>query len=152
MAFSWPSINTDRNIEYPTTIGGLTEPDRDWRYVDKKGHGHFYDPESRSYPTLKLKYRGCNDPGHDFECEGASYFRCRKCKEEIEPRRRAYNPPPIIGPTTYRLSFTIVEDGHYRYVIDCGETAMVQIGRAVCDAVKQVAEELNLPTNVEITR
>ena len=49
-------------------------PDRDWKFVDENGHGHYYEPKGSNYPTLTLDHRGCDYSDHDEDCEGASFY------------------------------------------------------------------------------
>ena len=70
------------------TMGDGYFPDRDWKFVDENGHGHYYEPKGSNYPTLTLDHRGCNYSDHDEDCEGASFYKCSTCGVEVEPGTR----------------------------------------------------------------
>lgn len=148
---SWPVVDMNRLIEYPTTLGGSYEPDPDWRYVDEQGHGHFTARDPVGFPTLNKVMVPCGTPDHD-DCLILHHYECKLCGQEIVPAKRACLVPPIIGPTVYTIRFDVFTDEGARidYTIKAGEEAMAQISHAVRDSIKQVAEELGLPTTTDI--
>lgn len=73
--------------------------DEQWRYVDKKGHGHFWDSEK--LPTLKKVKTGTTWVGDEYDGSEITIYeyRCRQCGETIEPvYKLKYGPDTIPGP------------------------------------------------------
>jgi hypothetical protein len=64
------------------------EWDPDWRFTDAAGHEHHRAAEKPRFPTLKKKR---TEPGWCDLCDDLhsdTYYRCRLCKEVIEPGTR----------------------------------------------------------------
>lgn len=113
-------------------------PDRDWKFVDKNGHGHYYEPRgSKHYPTLTLDHRGCTYSDHDDDCEGASFYKCSTCGEEVEPG------------TCYQMareevvghSYTIIREGANRVIrYALTEREFKELMRVLTDATSDVLD------------
>lgn len=75
-------------------------PDPQWRYVDKKGHGHFWD--GKELPTLKWVVTGTRWVGDEYDAYEVKdgEWRCTQCGETIEPKKRTeYGPRYVSGLT-----------------------------------------------------
>lgn len=83
-------------------------PDTAWRYVDKKGHGHFWaEGKTGKLPTLHWVVTGKRWVGDEYD--GDEYemgeWRCRLCDEVVEPKKTAkYSSGYIDGPTTFLVT------------------------------------------------
>jgi hypothetical protein len=87
-------------------------PDERWRYVDKKGHGHFWDGDQ--LPTLRWVITGTRWAGDEHESweYDVGEYRCRQCGEVVEPKKITdYFPKPIMGPRTVTVT---INDAKYR--------------------------------------
>lgn len=91
-------------IHTPSVFERQRVPDLDWRYVDNKGHGHFWSKGGKILPTLKKVVTG---KGY-FE-DGSSYdiwhMECKLCGAEIEPGYKSVPIPPVLGP--WRVTVTL---------------------------------------------
>lgn len=91
-------------------------PDKDWRYVDGHGHGHFWDlrfkgADANKLPTLTYVVEGTRwvgDPTDlSWEVEYGNYH-CRQCDEVVVPGMIAtYGPRFIPGPAYFRVSIQL---------------------------------------------
>ena len=120
------SIEFQREEIPARTIHPDMVPDDKWRYVDKEGHGHFWD--GKKVPTLEWIVTGTEWVGDDYggdEVEIGEH-RCRLCGEVVEPKRKAvYGPGFIPGLATFIVSidgetFTLTEE---QYAESVGEWA-----------------------------
>lgn len=99
------SIEVEREEIPVQNLSPRWVPDEKWRYVDKQGHGHFYEGEE--LPTLEWVVTGTQWVGDEYG--GDEYevgeWRCRLCGEVIKPAERAeYGPPSIPGLTTFYVT------------------------------------------------
>lgn len=101
----WPgyALAVDQPVE--VVESNMPEPDPEWRFVDSHGHGHFYDPKAKTWPTLEWVILPCT-MGHGDDCEAEGFYRCPLCNEQISPGTRPPRPVTIRGPVTYRLTVT----------------------------------------------
>lgn len=115
---------TEARIEHSQELIDVTpsdEPDPTWRYTDKAGHEHRYEPDGapedpyNHYPTLEeeVEDRWCPECGH---YEQMARLVCYECGEEISPGTRT----PIAreftaGPKQARLTGRIVD---YDYIVE----------------------------------
>lgn len=86
---------------HPTT----KVPDEKWRFVDKAGHGHFWD--GKDLPTLVWVVTGKQWVGDEYDGEeyDVGEWRCKLCDEVVEPKKKAvYAPQFVDGPTTFLVT------------------------------------------------
>lgn len=94
-----------------TSLGG--DPDEQWRYTDRHGHGHYY---ADGYPTLTRVSDGrywcadCHDEHED------SHWECPLCHEEIRPGVNAADTfrRYTQGPVEYYLDDAPITEERYR--------------------------------------
>lgn len=81
-----------------------TVPDPEWKFVDKKGHGHFWKKDK--LPTLKKVATGKTWVGDEYDGHGETIYemRCKLCDETIEPGTKQQQPKPPPPMIWYRLS------------------------------------------------
>lgn len=113
-------------------------PDRAWSYTDEHGHEHRWllpaqattaalrkADQDEALPTLVRTYEhhGCGgDPCDDEDCEGytVTVWRCRECRDVVEPGREPDTEAmdvglPIYGPTEWTC--TVDASGHDRSAV-----------------------------------
>lgn len=100
---TWPmiSVSVEREEIPVAMMSPVQVPDEKWRYVDKQGHGHFYNEQG--LPTLERVVTGTTWIGDEYEGMEVDIteYRCLQCAEVIKPRTRSeYGPSHIPGPTT----------------------------------------------------
>jgi hypothetical protein len=102
----WPMIQVsfDRE-ELEANLGPVKVPDLDWRYVDKAGHGHFWNKKGNGAPLPTLEWVVTSQGWFD---DGTSYdigeHRCKICAEVIEPGMKTEFPKPVFGPTVVTVT------------------------------------------------
>lgn len=102
------SVEMQREAIRVDTMSPQKVPDEKWRYVDKKGHGHFWaEGGTGKLPTLEWVVTGKEWVGDEYD--GDEYevgeYRCRLCGEVVEPKKKAvYGPQYIDGPTTFLVT------------------------------------------------
>jgi len=107
---SFPMISVEVNREeIPVEMMSPEQvPDEKWRYVDKKGHGHFWEGEK--LPTLEWVVTGTKWVGDEYDASEIEVgeHRCKQCAEVVKPKRRAEcGPSHIPGP----MIITVIIDG-----------------------------------------
>lgn len=94
------------------TLSPSRERDQDWRYVDKEGHGHFW--EGSELPTLEWIVTGTRWVGDEYDASEVveGEYRCPLCREVVEPGwKLSYGPRHVPGPTT--VTITIEDEKFY---------------------------------------
>lgn len=128
----WPGYELTVDVELIPITTNIPEPDPAWRFVDGEGHGHFYDPTAKNYPTLRWVSLPCT-MGHD-DCDSEGYHECAVCGERITPGTRMPMPTSMIGPTTYRLT---VDEGDTRIVYVFGQEQFDALKAAIATTVSE---------------
>jgi hypothetical protein len=98
-----------RETERIPVMSDLPSADKEWRFIDAAGHGHFWRD---GYPTLRTVEADCYcDAVH--EDHTISHFECPHCAEVIEPGTIPPSPFPtyINGLTHVTLTY---DDGRER--------------------------------------
>lgn len=110
-------------------------PDPGWKYMDKKGHGHFW--KGKNLPTLEWIVTGTQWVGDEYDAYEYEIgeYRCRLCGEVIKPGERPATPKPVLGPATYTLTI----DGE----------AFVLSDQQYYDALKELVKILRKATGSE---
>lgn len=100
------SISTETEEIPVSSMSPSKVPDEKWRYVDKKGHGHFW-AEDDKLPTLEWVVTGKEWVGDEYDaCEyEVGEYRCRLCGEVVEPKKKlSYGPSHLPGLTWFTIS------------------------------------------------
>ncbi len=130
----WPvfSVSVERDMISVDVIHRVKVPDPDWRYIDKKGHGHFW--KKTKLPTMKQVVVGTQWVGDEYDGEEYEIkeWRCKLCDETIDPGMKDETPPTKVpGPTTVTIT---VQDREYRLSpeqyaesIEAWEKALIEI-------------------------
>jgi hypothetical protein len=95
------SVSVERESIPVQSMHPAKVPDPKWRYVDKTGHGHFW--EGDDLPTLKWVVTGTAVAGDEYEMYEyeVGEYRCQICDEVIEPGKKLdYGPTHVPGPVT----------------------------------------------------
>jgi hypothetical protein len=101
------SITVEREEIPVETMNPTKVADEKWRFVDKEGHGHFWEGET--LPTLEWVATGKQWVGDEFDGEEyeVGEYRCRLCGEVVEPRKRVeYGPRSIPGPASFTVEIS----------------------------------------------
>jgi hypothetical protein len=104
MKFPTISVSVEHEQVPVAMMSPAQVPDEQWRYVDKKGHGHFWKKDK--LPTLEWVVTGTEWVGDEYD--GDEYevgeYRCKICAEVIKPGKKSdYGPSFVPGPTTITL-------------------------------------------------
>ena len=134
-AYRGLTIQFDQEEIPMQTMSPQMVPDPDWKYIDKKGHGHFW--KGKDLPTLKWVVTGTQWVGDEYDSYEyeVGEHRCRLCGEKVEPKKKASYPKPLLGPATYTLTI----DGE----------AFVLSDQQYYDALKKLAKILRKVTGSE---
>ena len=95
------SVNVEREEIPVASFSPSKVPDATWRYVDKAGHGHFW--QGNELPTLKWVVTGMQAVGDEYEMYEyeVGEWRCQICDEVVEPQKKLdYGPTHVPGPVT----------------------------------------------------
>lgn len=90
----WPGFTIEVTQDW-LDVSSMFEPDPNWRYIDAKGHGHYYHSDKTPYPTLKWRKNMVTD--EDGEKWDAGWYQCPRCRERIKPGIRSGEGRKIPG-------------------------------------------------------
>ena len=110
---------------------GAVEADPAWRYVDRNGHGHFFQDGQERYPTLTWVSEPCT-MGHGDDCDAEGHYECGLCQEEVRPGTRPAQAFWVDGPNTYRLTVAV---GGQLVTYAFGEDQWTQLQTKLVDTV-----------------
>lgn len=101
----FPGYDLSYEAEYADIQTVEVEPDPVWKFIDGSGHGHFFHPDAFGpYPTLEWEYTPCTMGGHEEDCQGEGYYRCKACRQRVVPDTR----PARVDPRLVKETFTLV--------------------------------------------
>lgn len=90
----WPGFSIEMGQEW-IDVSTMSELDPNWRYIDAKGHGHYYHDSKNPFPTLKWRKDIVTD--EDGEKWDAGWYQCPRCRERIVPGTRSGEGRKIPG-------------------------------------------------------
>lgn len=117
------SISRRQEDVFVETLSPQMVPDEQWRYVDARGHGHFWQGDD--LPTLHWVVTGTEWVGDEMEGEMVEVgeYRCLQGPEVIQPGKLArYGPTHIPGLVSMTIDFggemfTLTEDQYAESVL-----------------------------------
>lgn len=128
---TWPlfSVEIEREDVRVDVIHSRRVPDEEWKFVDKKGHGHFW--KRAKIPTCKHVQVGTQWVGDEYEAEEVPImeWQCKSCGETIEPGfRTETGPSHVPGPTWVTITIGgeeyVVTPEQYAESVDAWEMAL----------------------------